>query len=148
MDRLPQPHRSENCSPKWDHLLPRVALLTYDFSGGVVRSNGSHGPNALHTQKVTMIALRAMVTAAAGIVIAGITGCTALSVNSPVFVERLKVVSAGHTGCQPAENQISSISDALDGVTWNATCKGRVYLCSGASPRGAGDTYSCASVAQ
>ena len=95
-----------------------------------------------------MVALRAVVPAALCVAFVAVTGCTTLSTSSPVLVDRLKVVSAGHTGCQPADNQIANTSDTRDGVTWNATCKGRVYLCSGASPRNAGDTYSCAPVAQ
>jgi hypothetical protein len=40
-------------------------------------------------------------------------------------------VDAGYTGCLPAENQISNVHDDLGGATWNATCKGKVFLCSG-----------------
>jgi hypothetical protein len=95
-----------------------------------------------------MVALRSVVPAVLCVASLAVTGCTTLSTSSPVLVNRLKVVSAGHTGCQPADNQISNTSDTRDGVTWNATCKGRVYLCSGASPRGAGESYGCTLAAQ
>jgi hypothetical protein len=61
----------------------------------------------------------------------------------------LKMVSAGHTGCMPDDNQLSNISANLDGNgTWNATCAGKTYLCSGlASTRGS-ESYSCAPAVQ
>jgi hypothetical protein len=55
----------------------------------------------------------------------------------------LQQISAGYTGCLPADNQISNVDDALIGATWNATCKGKVYLCSSAQ-----NADHCAPVAQ
>lgn len=78
-------------------------------------------------------------------VIAAVSGCAA---NSPLVQDRLKMVSAGHTGCMPEENVISNVASSLDGTgTWNATCKGKVYLCS-AAPAGNAEAYSCAPAAQ
>lgn len=57
-------------------------------------------------------------------------GCASAVLNN------LKIVSAGHTGCLPDENEISNVNVNLIGVgTWYATCKGEVYLCSGVSFR-------------
>jgi hypothetical protein len=37
----------------------------------------------------------------------------------------LKLVSAGHTGCLPDENELSNLKANPDGSgTWNATCHG------------------------
>ena len=59
------------------------------------------------------------------------------------------MVSAGHTGCMPEDNVISNVVANLDGSgTWNATCKGRVYLCSAVGSVGNSESYSCAPVAQ
>jgi hypothetical protein len=69
---------------------------------------------------------------------------TAVHSNSPGMVEALKVVSAGHTGCLPEDNQVSIISAKPDGSElWTATCKGKTYLCSTAAING-GSAYSCA----
>jgi len=79
--------------------------------------------------------------------LAGLGGC--VSGNSPMVQERLKMVSAGHTGCMPAENVISNVAANLDGSgTWNATCKGKVYLCSAVGSVGNSESYSCAPAAQ
>lgn len=77
------------------------------------------------------------------VVLAAVEMAGCLSVNSPIVQEHLKTVSAGHTGCLPQDNVISNVNAKLDGSgTWNATCKGRTYLCSASG----GDTeaYSCA----
>jgi hypothetical protein len=73
------------------------------------------------------------------------TGCAALA-NSPMVINQLKIRSAGFTGCGPEENEISNVNAHGDGSgTWNATCKGKVYLCSeGSSAVGQAATYSCA----
>jgi hypothetical protein len=65
-----------------------------------------------------------------------------------ITVEHLKTVSAGYVGC-PA-SQIRITNRARPGVvgtseTWNATCNGKVYLCSGVDATG---QYSCAPAAQ
>ena len=44
-------------------------------------------------------------------------GCASAVLNN------LKIVSAGHTGCLPDENEISNVNVNLIGVgTWYATC--------------------------
>jgi hypothetical protein len=69
--------------------------------------------------------------------------------GSPMVTHALQMVSAGHTGCLPEENQISNVKMNLDGSgTWNATCKARVYLCSAFQGVSNSESYSCAPVAQ
>jgi hypothetical protein len=76
---------------------------------------------------------------------AGITGCTSL--NTPSAQDQLRWISAGHTGCLPDDNVISnSVTDGSRG-SWNATCKGKTYLCSAVSA-GSSSAFSCAPVAQ
>jgi len=61
-----------------------------------------------------------------------------------VSTDRLKTISAGHTGCLPDQIDITNVTETSDGgATWNATCKGQIYLCSGASA-GQSVTFSCA----
>ena len=75
------------------------------------------------------------------------TGCVSMSslANSPVVINQLKIRSAGYTGCTTEENEISNVNPRPDGSgTWNATCKGKVYLCSQGSSEGHASTYSCA----
>ena len=83
-------------------------------------------------------------------VLALIVGCAAVpSTNSTIIVDRLKMVSAGHTGCLPDANEISNVKMNLDGSgLWNATCKGRTYLCSAVGSVGNSESFSCAQVAQ
>lgn len=77
-----------------------------------------------------------------------IGGCASIA-NSPIVVKKLKLVSAGHTGCLPDENEISNVDASPDGSgTWNATCKGKVYLCSAVASLGDSESYSCAPVAK
>jgi hypothetical protein len=81
------------------------------------------------------------------IMLVGVAGC--LSVNSPVVQEHLKTVSAGHTGCAPEDNVLSNVVAHPDGSgTWNATCKGKVYLCSASGGVGKSESYSCAPAVQ
>jgi hypothetical protein len=40
-----------------------------------------------------------------------------------------QAASAGYTGCPAEENEISNFNWKTDPQTWNATCKGKVYLC-------------------
>jgi hypothetical protein len=58
---------------------------------------------------------------------------------------RLKVISAGHTGCTPDQITITKTDGTHFGGTemWNATCNGKVYLCSGEIS----GEHSCAPVA-
>jgi hypothetical protein len=70
------------------------------------------------------------------------SGCTALA-NSPMVINQLKTRSAGFTGCAPDANVITNVNGNADGSgTWNATCQGKVYLCSQGSS--GAPTYSCA----
>jgi hypothetical protein len=75
-------------------------------------------------------------------------GCVSVAPDSPLITNKLQVVSAGHTGCMPADNEISNVNmiDLAGDATWNATCKAKTYLCSSAGTVG-GTTYSCAPVA-
>jgi len=81
-----------------------------------------------------------------------VTGCTAIAdsvANSPAGIRHLQLVSAGHTGCLPDDNQISNVSASTDGsATWNATCKGKIFLCSAVGSAGSNaESYSCAPAA-
>lgn len=72
-----------------------------------------------------------------------------VTANSPMVTRGLQMISAGHTGCLPEENQISNMNANLDGSgTWNAACKGKTYLCSSFKGTGTSTSYSCAPVAQ
>jgi hypothetical protein len=80
-------------------------------------------------------------------ILVGISGCTAIA-NSPMVARQLKIVSAGHTGCLPDDNVLSNVSLSGDGSgLWNATCKGKVYLCSAAGSVSGSSSFSCAPVA-
>jgi hypothetical protein len=74
------------------------------------------------------------------------SGCVNSPVaNQPIVTGRLQMISAGYTGCQPEDNLISNTVGHLNGSQlWNATCKGKVYLCSGVDTA----AHSCAPVAQ
>lgn len=66
------------------------------------------------------------------------TACVTARMNA------LKTVSAGHTGCTPEQIIISNHTGHFDyNETWNATCNGKVYLCSGLG-NGRSEDYSCA----
>jgi hypothetical protein len=70
------------------------------------------------------------------------SGCTALA-NSPMVINQLKIRSAGFTGCAVDANVITNVNGNADGSgAWNATCQGKVYLCSQGSSNA--PTYSCA----
>ena len=82
-----------------------------------------------------------------GLPFISLCGCVSMAslANSPVVVNQLKIRSAGFTGCPTEENDISNVDPRPDGSgTWNATCKGKVYLCSQGSSEGHASTYSCA----
>jgi hypothetical protein len=75
------------------------------------------------------------------------TGCVSMAslANSPAVINQLKIRSAGFTGCAADDNEISNVSPQPNGSgTWNATCKGKVYLCSQGSSEGHAGSYSCA----
>jgi len=78
------------------------------------------------------------------------TACvTAMTADSPTITKGLQMISAGHTGCLPEDNQISNVKMNLDGSgTWNATCKAKSYLCSAFLGVSKSESYSCAPVAQ
>jgi hypothetical protein len=76
-------------------------------------------------------------------------GCVPIAANSPIVTSRLQMVSAGHTGCLPGENAISNVAANPDGSgTWNATCLGKIYLCSAVAAVNQSESYSCAPVAK
>ena len=73
--------------------------------------------------------------------------CTANGVlaNSPLMGHALQMVSAGHTGCAPAANQISQVHTQFNGSgTWRATCAGKPYQCSAFQGVNPSVSYSCA----
>jgi hypothetical protein len=69
----------------------------------------------------------------------GLCGCA----STP----ELQDVSAGYTGCLPDENQITNLKQSLGVTTWNATCKGKIYLCSAVGNSRESTSQHCASVA-
>jgi hypothetical protein len=97
-----------------------------------------------------MIAHTSRVIAIVAATLAMETGCvTRLAANSPIIVNRLKLVSAGHTGCLPDANEISNVTANLDGSgMWNATCNGKTYLCTAVASVGSSESFSCAPAAQ
>jgi hypothetical protein len=87
--------------------------------------------------------------AVALMLLAGISGCAFVSVKSPAVQNQLQLASAGHTGCLPGDNAITNVNLDLSGVgTWNATCKGKVYLCAAISSGNQASETSCAPLAQ
>src|SRR4051812_3559959 len=80
---------------------------------------------------------------------ASASGCTSLAENLPMVHEKLRTVSAGYTGCMPEENILSNIKPNPDGSgTWNATCKGKTYLCSAIATVDNSVSFHCAPAAQ
>jgi hypothetical protein len=80
------------------------------------------------------------------IMLCGAGGCVSLS--SPMAQEQLRMISAGHTGCMPEENAISNVVAKGSDATWNATCKGKVFLCSAVPSGSNSSSFSCAPVVQ
>jgi hypothetical protein len=77
------------------------------------------------------------------------SGCVPVTANSPIITSRLQMVSAGHTGCLPGENDISNVAANPDGSgTWNATCLGKIYLCSAVAAVNQSESFSCAPIAK
>jgi hypothetical protein len=87
------------------------------------------------TKKVTRF------VALGGFALVVTTGC------QTVIMDQLKAVSAGHTGCTPDQITISNhqhVGTFGNSETWNATCNGKVYLCSGVPTGKSAEDYSCA----
>jgi hypothetical protein len=85
------------------------------------------------------------------VTLALIAGCVSLSAPAKLSAieSDLQLASAGHTGCLPGDNEISNSNVSLSGTgTWNATCKGRIYLCSAVSSGNQAYEFSCAPAAQ
>ena len=79
---------------------------------------------------------------------AGAIGCSSGPSRLTMVDAKLQLVSAGFTGCTPADNILSNVEPSSDGSgTWNATCKGKAYLCSSV-PTVKSHTFHCAPVAQ
>jgi len=72
------------------------------------------------------------------IALAVTTACTSVpppSSSAPqqswILQGRYQLAASGYTGCLPDQNQISNVTVDHDGNgTWNAACKGKIYLCS------------------
>ncbi|HYJ39551.1 MAG TPA: hypothetical protein VEW08_02105 [Steroidobacteraceae bacterium] len=80
---------------------------------------------------------------------AGAYGCSSLTAESPLVKDKLKAVSAGYTGCMPEENELSNVAPKPDGSgTWNATCKGKSFLCSAVADANNSVSFHCAPVAE
>ena len=75
------------------------------------------------------------------------SGCTPITLSNPGSQTHYQILTAGHTGCEPEDNQLSNlhIQGTGDG-TWNATCKGMAYLCSITGQKV--EVVSCAPVAR
>lgn len=58
-----------------------------------------------------------------------VTGCVMQDYRAGREDSVLQQYSAGRTGCLPQDNVISNRSQLPKGFMWNASCKGRVYLC-------------------
>ena len=98
-----------------------------------------------------MLAVRFRVIASDLVSLASIPSCVSGSAPAklPAIKTELQLASAGHTGCLPSENEISNSNVNVSGTgTWNATCKGRIYLCAAVSSGNQAFDYSCAPVAQ
>jgi hypothetical protein len=59
------------------------------------------------------------------------SGCVDQSFRSgsPAGIKQWQAASAGYTGCPAEQNEISDSKMDLDVLTWNATCNGKVYVC-------------------
>jgi hypothetical protein len=85
-------------------------------------------------------------------VVVHLSGCVAIG-NPPApslrLEDKLKLISAGYTGCAPQDNELSNINAWLNGDgTWNATCKEKNFLCTSVGQVEQGVHYHCAPVAQ
>jgi hypothetical protein len=70
----------------------------------------------------------------------GLCGCVSM------VTPKLRDVSAGYTGCLPDENQITNVRLNLGVTTWNASCKGKTYLCSAVGNSPESTSQHCAPV--
>jgi len=97
-----------------------------------------------------MFARKGLVAAVVLVGSLAVSSCAVpLSARSGLLISRLQMVSAGHTGCLPQENEISNVVANADGSgTWNASCKGKVFLCSAVGSTGGSESFSCAPVAK
>ena len=95
-----------------------------------------------------MLAVQCRAVATILAALASIPGCVSVPAKLPAIEAELQLASAGHTGCLPGDNEISNSNVSLGGTgTWNATCKGRIFLCSAVSAGIQAYEYSCAPVA-
>ena len=99
-----------------------------------------------------MIAVQGRAIATVLVSLAAVPSCVSNSNSTPAKLPAIKaelqLASAGHTGCLPGENEISNSNVNMNGTgTWNATCKGRIYLCSAVSSGNEAVEYSCAPIA-
>jgi hypothetical protein len=86
--------------------------------------------------------LSAAVAAASMICLAG---CALPTPDSPAVQSKLKLISAGHTGCLPEANIITNVIARPNGDgQWNATCKDKTYLCTTIGTASGAQPYSCA----
>jgi hypothetical protein len=82
-------------------------------------------------------------------VVLAASGCAVTPAQMATVVDKLKIVSAGHTGCEPTENVVSDVKASPDGSgTWIASCRGKAYLCSGVASLSGSESFSCAPLAQ
>jgi|HubBroStandDraft_1064217.scaffolds.fasta_scaffold02203_10 hypothetical protein len=91
-----------------------------------------------------MIKKVARVGGLGGLVLLATTAC------QTVTMDRIKVASAGRTGCTPDQVAISNLQklgEFTGNASWNATCNGEVYLCTVLQTGNAQD-YSCAPAAR
>jgi hypothetical protein len=80
--------------------------------------------------EVTVNRCRALNTLGALSALALVTGCAPTLTNSGTQ-SHYQILTAGHTGCVPEENQLSNLDVRPNGDgTWNAECKNKTYLCS------------------
>lgn len=93
-----------------------------------------------------IIVWRTPIILASFIVLTGCVSAIQSLANSPAAIRHLQLVSAGHTGCLPEDNQISNINASADGsAIWNASCNGKSFLCSAVGSAGSNaESYSCA----
>jgi hypothetical protein len=69
--------------------------------------------------------------------------------DSPFLQDRLKRISAGFTGCPVAENKLSNMDVAVTAEgSWNVTCRGQTYLCTGVSVLNESRSFQCAPAVQ
>lgn len=82
------------------------------------------------------------------VVALALTGCVdqAYVTGSPAAIKDRQAISAGYTGCPAEQNEISDskTEPGLNVLTWNATCNGKVYLCTGRYTNSGLTPMSCA----